>query len=71
LLSSPYAQAAGAKTVTIGGHAVSYTDNDNSFMTLIADKIIVHVSGNKETPEATLRTFVAAIDFAAANKLAR
>jgi len=71
LLSSPYAQAAGAKTVTIGGHPVSYTENDNSFMALIADKIIVHVSGNKDTPEATLRTFVAAIGFDAAKKLAQ
>jgi hypothetical protein len=31
----------------------------------------VHVSGNKDTPEATLRTFVTAIDFAAATNLAQ
>ena len=56
--------------MTIGGQPMSYTENDNSFMALIADKIIVHVNGNKDTPEATLRTFVASIDFAAATKLA-
>ena len=50
---------------------MSYTENEDSFMALIADKIIVHVSGNKDTPEATLCTFVAAIDFAAATKLAQ
>ncbi|HUB11448.1 MAG TPA: hypothetical protein VMB34_05785 [Acetobacteraceae bacterium] len=71
LLSSPYAQAAGVKTVTIGSHNASYTANDNTYMALIADKIIVKVAGNKDTPEATLRTYVTAIDFDRAASMAK
>jgi len=70
LLQSPYAQAAGVKTVTIAGRNLSYTENDNSYIALISDKIIVKVAGSKDTPEPVLRTFVAAVDFAAAGKLA-
>ncbi|MBV9251866.1 MAG: hypothetical protein JO227_21820 [Acetobacteraceae bacterium] len=50
---------------------MSYTGSDNGFMTLVAEKVIVKVDGNKETPEPTLRSFVAAIDFEAIEKLAR
>lgn len=70
LLSTPYAQATGVKTETVDGHSVSYTANDNSYMILVADKVIVKVQGNADTPEPVLRTFVAAIDFDAAGKLA-
>ena len=40
------------KTVVIGGRRMSYTDNDNSYMTLVADKVIVKIEGNKDTPDA-------------------
>jgi hypothetical protein len=70
LLSSPYAKTAGVENVTIAGRSLSYTAGDNSFMTLVAGKVIVKVDGNKATPEATLRTFVTSIDFAAARELA-
>jgi hypothetical protein len=39
-------------------------------MTLVADKIMVKVDGSRDTPEPTLRGFVASIDFAAMEKLA-
>ena len=71
LISSPLAASAGVKSETIGGQQVSYTNSDNSFMTLVADKIIVKVDGNKATPEATVRSFVASLDFDAAKKLAQ
>lgn len=70
LLSSPMAAASGIKTVTIGGRPMSYTANDNSYMTLVADKIIVKVDGSKDTPDPALRSFVASIDFGAMEKLA-
>ncbi len=68
LLSSPMAAASGVKTVTVGGRPMSYTATDNSFMTLVGEKVMVKVDGNKETPEPTLRSFVASIDFAALDK---
>jgi hypothetical protein len=50
---------------------MAYTTSDNGFMTLVGEKVIVKVDGNKQTPEATLRTFLAAMDYAAMEKLAR
>ncbi len=70
LINSPLAAAAGMRTVVIGGRPMSYAANDNSFMTMIAGKTIVKVSGNKATPEPTLRGFIAAVDFAMLEKLA-
>ncbi len=69
LLSSPMAAASGVKTVTIGGRPISYTANDNSYMTLVADKFMVKIDGSKDTPDTTLRTFVASIDFTGFDKL--
>jgi len=71
LVNSPLAAAAGIKTVMVGGRPVSYTASDNGYMTLIGEKVILKVDGNKETPEPTLRSFVAAIDFDALEKLAK
>jgi hypothetical protein len=70
LISSPLATASGVKTVMIGGRPMSYTESDNGYMTLIGNKIIVKVDGSKDTPEPVLRSFVAAIDFGAVEKLA-
>jgi hypothetical protein len=70
LISNPLATAPGVKTVTIGGRPVSYSPSDNSDMTLVGGKIIVKVDGGKDTPESVLRSFVAAIDFGAMQKLA-
>ncbi len=69
LLGSPFAAAGGMKTVVIRGRRMSYAENDNSYMALVAGKVIVKVSGNKETPDPTLKSFVEAIDFAAIEKL--
>jgi hypothetical protein len=70
LISGPLAHAPGMRSQTIAGHTVTYTADDNSEMALVADKVIVKVDGNKPTPEATLRSFVAVIDFDALAKLA-
>ena len=71
LIGSPLAAAGGMKTVVVGGRRMSYTDNDNSYMTVVADKVIVKFDGNKDTPEPTLKSFIAAMDFAAIEKLLR
>ena len=70
LINSPLAASAGVQTVVVGGRNLSYTPSDNNFMALVGDKIIVKVEGNKQTPEPTLRSFVATIDFDAVEKLA-
>ncbi len=71
LIDSPLAGASGVKSETIAGRRVSYTESDNGFMTLVGQKIIVKVDGSKDTPEAELRTFVAAIDFSRLEKFAK
>jgi hypothetical protein len=71
LISSPLAAASGVKTVMIGGRPVAYTENDNGYMALIGEKVVVKVDGSKDTPEPTLRSFVASIDFDGVEKLAR
>jgi hypothetical protein len=50
---------------------MSFNADDNSYMTMVADKIIVKVDGSKETPDPTLKSFIGTIDFAAIEKLAR
>ena len=71
LIDSPLASASGVKAETVAGRRVSYTQSDNGYMTLVGQKIIVKVDGSKDTPEATLRTFVAAIDFPGLEKFAK
>jgi hypothetical protein len=71
LIDSPLAAVAGMKTVTVDGRRMSYTEIDHSYMTLVADKVIVKVEGNSGAPEPTLKSFIGAIDFAAIEKLAR
>ena len=44
---------------------MSHTENDHTYMTLVADKVIVKVDGNSDTPDATLKSFIAVIDFTA------
>jgi hypothetical protein len=69
LLNSPLAAMGGMKTVVVSGRRMSYNDSDNSYMTLVADKVIVKVEGSKDTPDPTLKSFIGAIDFAAIEKL--
>ena len=70
LIASPLGAIGGMKTVVIGGHRVSYTENDHSYMTLVADKLIVRVEGNSDTPDVTLKSFIGVIDFAAIERQA-
>jgi hypothetical protein len=65
LLGSPFAAIAGMKTAVVGGRRMSYSADDNSYTTLVADRTIVKVSGGKDTPDPTLKSFIGAIDFAA------
>jgi hypothetical protein len=71
LLNSPLGAIGGMHTVVIGGRRMSYSENDNSYMTLVADKVIVKVEGSARTPDPTLKSFIALIDFPAIEKAAR
>lgn len=71
MINSPVAAATGVKTEVIGGRPLSYVPNDNSFAAMVGGATMVKVTGNKATPETTLRGFVAAVDFAALEKPAQ
>jgi hypothetical protein len=71
VLSSPLAAVGATKTVVVGGRRMSYIADENSFMALVGEKVIVKVEGGKDTPEPTLKSFIGAIDFAAIEKIAR
>ena len=49
---------------------MSYTESDHSYMTVVADKVIVRLEGNADTPDATLKSFIGAIDFTGIERLA-
>jgi hypothetical protein len=68
LASSGVAAAAGLRTQIINGRRMLFTKDDNAFMTILADRILVRVEGGG-VPEATLKQFLTAIDFAAVEKL--
>jgi hypothetical protein len=70
LIGSPLATIGGMKTAVIGGRRMSYTESDHSYMTVVADKVIVRLEGNADTPDVTLKSFIGAIDFTAIEKLA-
>lgn len=71
LVNGPLSASTGIRSETIGGHAVAYTDSDNGYMALVANKVIVKVEGDRDVPQPVLRTFVAAIDFDAVRDAAR
>jgi hypothetical protein len=70
LLNGPLAASTGVRSVQVGGRAVAYTEADNGYMALVADKVIVKVEGDKTVPEPVLRSFVAVVDFDAIEKAA-
>ena len=58
LINSPLGVIGGMKTVVIGGRCMTYSENDRSYITLIADKVIVRVAGGSDTPDPTLKSFI-------------
>ena len=71
LIGSPFAAATGMKTVVVAGRRLSYAPDENSYITLVGNKVIVKVTGNKGVADAVLKSFIGAIDFAAIEKLAQ
>lgn len=71
MLASPIAAVGGMKTVVFGGRRLSYMPDENMYMALIGDRVVVKVSGDKDVPDATLKLFLAGIDFPAAETLGR
>jgi hypothetical protein len=71
MLNTPLANVAGMKTVVVAGRTVTYAAADNSYLTLVGGKILARVNGSEGTPEPSVRSLVALIDFPAIEKLVR
>jgi len=71
MLASPIAAVGGAKTIVLGGRRVAYLPEENLYMAQIGDRVVVKVSGDKDAPDATLKLFIAAMDFPAIETLGR
>jgi hypothetical protein len=70
LASSGIAAMGGMRTQIINGRRTIYAKDDNAFMAIVGDRILVRVEGSGQT-EATLKQFLTAVDFAAVERAAR
>lgn len=69
LVASPLGKAPGVEIKKLHDQDIAYTVHDNSLLSLIG-KTVIKVTGNPQTSEATLMTFIEAISFSALDKLA-
>lgn len=65
MLNSPMLAATGAKQVVIGGKRMAFIKDDNAYFMLVANRVLVKVSGSRGTPDAALRAYAGAVDTAA------
>jgi hypothetical protein len=68
--SSGIAAVTGMRTQIVNGRRAFFMKDDNAFTTIVADRILVRVEG-AGVPEATLKQFLTAMDFAAVEKAGR
>ena len=71
LLSSPVLAMGGARQVVISGRRMAYMKDDNAYLSMVADRVLVKIGANRGVPDEALRAYVAATDFAAIDKLVR
>lgn len=71
VLNSPLMAMSGASQVVIGGRRMAYMKDDNAYVTMIADRVLVKISASHGVPDEALRGYVAAMDFTAVEKLVR
>jgi hypothetical protein len=71
VISNPMIAAAAGKTVVVGGRRINYIRPDNSYLAMVADRVLVRVKGSGGVPEETLRQFLGLVRFAEIEKAAR
>jgi hypothetical protein len=64
------AMLGGGDLVVIDGRRLLHSKNDNSYLTMVANAVLVKVQGNSATADQALRRYVGAIDFGAIERLA-
>ena len=71
IISNPMIASAAGKTLVIGGRRMNYIKSDNSFVTMVADRVLVRVQGSSGVSEDALRAFLALLSFPDIEKAAR
>jgi hypothetical protein len=71
VLANPMIAAATGKSVMVGGRRFNYVQTDNSFVTLIADRVLLRVKGSDGISEDALKAFLALLNFPEIEKAAR
>jgi hypothetical protein len=71
MLSSVAGATGSGRILVVRGRRMIYVKDDNSFTAMVADKVMVKVSGGSATGEDVLRQFINAIDFGGIERLAR
>jgi hypothetical protein len=60
-----------SEIAVIGGRRALYSSNDNSYQTLVGDRVLVKVAGSHGVDDPVLREWFQAIDYAKIEKLAK
>lgn len=71
VIGNPMIAAAAGKTAVIGGRRMNYIREDNSYITLVADRVLVRVQGSSGVNDETLRQFLGLLAFSDIEKAAR
>ena len=71
VLANPMIAAATGKTEMVGTRRFNYVQTDNSFVTLIADRVLLRVKGSDGVSEDALKAFLALLNFPEIEKAAR
>jgi hypothetical protein len=58
------------KVSVIDGRRVMFTRSDNSYQTMVANKVLVKVEGDRSVDDATLRSYLRAVKFGEVERLA-
>jgi hypothetical protein len=60
-----------ARISVIGGRRFVYTKSDNSYQTLVGNRVLIKFEGNHEAPDAALTQYIAAIKYPDIERLAQ
>src|SRR5262249_10484901 len=65
----PLGAIGGLKVTVIDERRFSFIENDRSYVAVVGDKVIVKITGNPDTPDPTLKSFIGLMDFPAVERL--
>jgi hypothetical protein len=71
LIGNPMLTWPAGRTDTIDDRRFAYIRDDNAYMTLVSNKVLVRIKGSEKVDDATLRSFIAAVNYAEIEKVAR